>query len=216
MISKGTNNKQQNQTAIPCDAGSVVMGRTADNGEYKILKLNSDGSISSNQNTFVANGQLSSNVPFGLVPIIPPVLLAPNTFMGGIDISASPLISGVYSLSPFVYFSASASPDINIFLVIEDSALDLYFQSLTAGASIFFPTGVDLQNGLVEFWHSVNMSSIAPISNFFATNQANLKRDISISNPNNKQLRYYIVSDNTFTPISGELFISNTLLSKIG
>jgi hypothetical protein len=216
MISKGVNNKQQDQGAIPCDAGSVVMGRTGDNGEYKILKLANDGSITSTSSTFVNGAKLSSNVPFGLVPIVPAGLKAPNTFLAGVDISNVPLVNGVYSISPFVYLNATTSPNINIFLVKQNSTLDNYFTTLTAGVSIFFPTGADLQNGLVEFWHSVNMASIAPVSNFFATNQANLKRDISINNPNNDNFRLYIVTDNATTLLSGELFISNTLLSKIG
>jgi hypothetical protein len=216
MIQRGTNNKSNGQTAKVCDAGSVVVGRTADNGEYKILKLNSDGSISSNQSTFVNGAKLSSNVPFGVVPIVPAGLKAPNTFLAGVDVSSVPLVNGVYSISPFVYFNATTAPNINIFLVKQNSTLDNYFQTLTAGVSVFFPTSADLQNGLVEFWHSANMSSIAPVSNFFATNQANLKRDISISNPNNDNFRLYIVTDNATTLISGELFISNTLLSKIG
>lgn len=216
MISKGTNNKQQNQTAIPCDAGSVVMGRTADNGEYKILKLDSNGNvITANSSNFVAGGNYSVNgntivVPAGSSAVV-------DTYLGGIDIALNPLAEGIYNISPFVTLQTNTNQveSVNIFLVEVGSPLDNYFAGLLPIADTFAPAPAFFIGllGLVEFWHGVNLNNLSNITLWKSNSQANLQRSVYLKNDNYK---LYLTANSPFNFSSGEIFLNCTNLQKIG
>jgi hypothetical protein len=212
MISKGTNNKQQNQTAIPCDAGSVVMGRTADNGEYKILKLNPDGSI--NNNNLVTGGNYSINPAFISVPDFSNAVVDAylgNAFLG------NPFVEGIYNLSPFCTLQTNNNSveTINIFLVLVGSPLDNYFNTLTPISDNFAPSPTNIfgLEGLVEFWHAVSLQNMSNITLWKTTNQANLQRSVYLANGDYK---LYITAHSPFIYSSGQMYLSCTNIQKIG
>jgi hypothetical protein len=162
MISRGSNNKQQNQTAISCDAGNVVMGRTADNGEYKILKVDNNGGIvTSNSSSFVIGGNYSGLAPTLFVSNGSNAVI--DTYLGGTGLSNQPFIEGLYNVSPFVMLQTTTNQveSVNVFLVKQGSGLANYFATLNPISDNFAPVNLFNLEGLVEFWHNVNLNNIS-------------------------------------------------------
>jgi hypothetical protein len=214
MISKGVNNKQQNQVANPCDAGSVVMGRDGDNGSYKILKLNSNGEIVPPASfLFGINYSANNNgVPANVPPLSSAVV---DTYIANVPISFIGINEGIYNIFPFVTFqtTTNAVNSINIFLVKENSNLDFYFQTLNPISDNFAPPSISDTFGLVEFWHNVNMSTISNITRYKQTNQANLQRSVYLNGGNYK---IYITANNPFIFDDGAIVIALSNFEKIG
>lgn len=213
MISKGVNNKQQDQGAIPCDAGSVVMGRTDDNGAYKILKLNSDGSLF-NPNEFIQNAIYSANnsSTFGVPPLSPVVV---DTYIASQQINFDAINEGIYNIMPFVLFqtTTNAVNSINIFLVKNNSNLYNYFTGLVPISDNFAPLLTSDTFGLVEYWHGVQMNNISNITRYKQSSQANLQRSVYL---NGGFYTLFITANNPFILDNGEISISLANFQKIG
>jgi hypothetical protein len=212
MISKGTNNKQQNQTAIPCDAGSVVMGRTADNGEYKILKLDSTGAITSSNTSFVAGGNYSNNPTPTIIPVGPKPV---DTLLTFVPIASIPLVQGIYQIAPFVILNSTTTPlpNVDILLVRKNSTLFNYINTLTIGSSVFLPTIANLQNGLIDSWTNNLVQNISTIGNIqVLESRISLQKNVYLDT---EEYYFAVLSNSNFSLLNGEIFTSCSLLAKL-
>lgn len=214
MISKGTNNKQNGQGAIPCDAGSVVMGRDNDNGSYKILKLNPDGSLFT-PSSFVQNANYSDNI-VGVPASVPPLSsVVIDTYIAKVPVSFGALNQGIYKILPYVLFqtTTNATNSINIFLIKENSDADLYFSTLNPITDNYSPLLINQTFGIVEFWHGVQMNNISNITRYKQTSQANLEREIYL---NGGVYYYYITANNPFILDNGQILVASANFQQIG
>jgi hypothetical protein len=214
MISRGSNNKQQNQTAISCDAGNVVMGRTADNGEYKILKVDNNGGIvTSNSSSFVIGGNYSGLAPTLFVANGSNAVI--DTYLGATGLSNQPFIEGLYNVSPFVMLQTTTNQieSVNVFLVRQGSGLANYFATINPITDNFAPVNLFNLEGLVEFWHNITLNNISNITNWKQSSQANLQRSVFLYSGN---YTLYITANSPFIFNNGQIFLSATNIQKIG
>jgi hypothetical protein len=213
MISKGVNNKQQNQGAIPCDAGSVVMGRDGDNGSYKILKLNSDGEIVSPA-SFIQNANYSANnnSNFSVPPLSSVVV---DTYIANSQIIFGAINEGIYNIAPFVLFNTTTNAvnSINIFLVKQGSNADIYFNTLNPISDNYSPLFINDTFGIVEFWHGVQMNNISNITRYKQSSQANLQRSVYLNGGN---YVLYVTGHSPFILDNGNIVVTMANFQKIG
>jgi len=213
MIQRGTNNKSNGQTAKVCDAGSVVMGRTGDNGEYKVLKVDANGSISSSGLNFVAGGNYSNNPTPTIIPVGPKPI---DTLLTFLPIASVPLVQGIYQIAPFVILNSTGLPaaNVDILLVRKNSNLYNYINTLVIGSGVFLPTMPDLQNGLIESWTNLSFQNISTIGNIqtLAGSLTALQRNVYLDT---EEYYFAVLSNSNFSLLTGEIFTSCSLLAKL-
>lgn len=156
MSLKVNNTKPSGTVAKDCDAGTPIMGRTANNGTYEILKVNSDGSLPITPtynpiNTFGAayfgKNPQNINVPLPAPPA--------NTYLGRFNVPLAGFnLGGLYEINPVFIFSyvGALTGGVNFVLFEQGSNMDNYINLLTPG-NTFAPSIADLP-GVYQYWHN--------------------------------------------------------------
>lgn len=156
MSLKVNNTKPSGTNAIPCDAGTPVMGRTSPTGVYEIIKVNAAGEIvTSALNTFLPGtaAYIGTNpAQLTLVPGAP----AANTFIGFAPVNALITIDeGIYSVNPaFIFDNGGVNAGGCSFMLYKDgSTVDAYITTLPP-FNAFAPGIANLLTGVFGYWHN--------------------------------------------------------------
>jgi hypothetical protein len=102
---------------------------------------------------------------------------------------------------------------VNVFLVKQGSGLANYFATLNPISDNFAPVNLFNLEGLVEFWHNVNLNNISNITNWKQSSQPNLQRSVFLESQN---YTLYITANSPFIFNNGQIFLSATNIQKIG
>jgi hypothetical protein len=174
MITQNSNNKPSGSTAVQCDAGIPIMGRTADTGVYQIIKVNPDGSIASPAAYIPNTTDLALPVANPLNPV--------GVFAAGIILYYNPSnvgfvadvqTAGVYVIRPFFMFQYTVLGAVNFALIQNGTPLDAYVSGRAIGTDSFAPSITDVSQGLAYFWHNVANQQVGGTvaKSVFANNQ---------------------------------------------
>ncbi len=161
MISSMNTTKPSGSTAIQCDAGTPISGRTGDTGTYEILNLLPGGGISQGQNI------TASYISPVLAIVLPPggALVAGN-FIGSVNSVITIPETGVYNLKPFVIFpDATGAGAIEIILTDVNSGLSAYIPTLVAFTDPYNPGVSDyalLDSGY--YWSNLPLEAVGTTS----------------------------------------------------
>jgi hypothetical protein len=153
MVSNVNNQKASGSSAIQCDAGSPISGRTADDGVYQILKVNADGSLPTG-----VVPQTEANTP----PLFQPLggtLNPVGAFGVGVlvfyaSINLTNIEAGLYAISPQFICATNSAGAVNFALIEDGSIMDAYISSRNVGVDSFTPTITDYSTGFALFWHN--------------------------------------------------------------
>lgn len=159
MISQNSNNKPSGSTAVQCDAGIPIMGRTADTGVYEILKVNADGSlpITTSPPTMLTFPDLITPQAAALAPV---GAFAANIIMGYNAFTVTVATAGIYILRPFFMFQYTVLGAVNMYLIKNGSPLDTYVLTRGVGVDSFAPSITDVANGLSAVFHNITNQQI--------------------------------------------------------
>jgi hypothetical protein len=158
---QNSNLRPDGSTAIQCDAGTPIMGRTSTTGTYQILKVNADGSLPVGANTpLTPPSTPSSNSPFSVT--LGSGIIGAGTFLFCVPctIITTPN-AGLYRINPFVAFNGIGAGSINIALVEDSSSLASYCFGLNPGVDAFSPGISNLTSGLSCWWHNNTAEAIS-------------------------------------------------------
>jgi hypothetical protein len=156
MITQNSNNKPSGSTAVQCDAGIPIMGRTADTGVYQIIKVNPDGSIASPAAYIPNTTDLALPVANPLNPV--------GAFAAGIILYYNPsnvgfvadiTVAGIYVVRPFFMFQYTVLGAVNFALIQSGTPLDAYAGTRNIGTDSFAPSITDVSQGLGYVWHNI-------------------------------------------------------------
>ena len=168
---QNSNLRPDGSTAIQCDAGTPIMGRTSTTGTYQILKVNADGSLPGNASPLPLANYLAFNSIF---TTFPPGTPGVNVLVQKVSLfSGNPITeSGLYRLNPTCVFSGSGTGGIDFILYPVGYAIETYIDGLTPGTDAFNPTIFDTI-GVTAFWHNT------AVQNFGVNNKIAYNRDNS-------------------------------------
>ena len=160
---QNSNLRPDGSTAIQCDAGTPIMGRTSTTGTYQILKVNADGSIAG-----LPSPIADASVYYSLTPNITPSpigAMAGGTAILYADIITASINAGSYTLSPMYQVQATTTGGaITMILVKVGSALDTYCSGLNLGSDAFSPNAGNVQNGFAQIWHNIPLHQLGTIA----------------------------------------------------
>jgi len=158
MISQNSNNKPNGSTAVECDAGIPIMGRTGDTGEYKIVKVEPDGSLSVNvdggggivipQTSGFTYQPEVATLPAGIIPAGACIIYNPLPG-GGFFINITE--AGIYNIRPFLFFRATVAGTITFVLIKTGTAADTYTSLRILGSDTWTPTIAEVQGSVAYF-----------------------------------------------------------------
>lgn len=170
MISQNSNNKPSGSTAVQCDSGIPLIGRTGDTGVYQILKVNADGSLPTPTVTIPTFPDLIT--PNAAV-LAPAGAFAANVIMAFGNFSVTVTDAGIYTLRPFFMFQYVVLGAVNMFLVKVGSPLEAYINTRAVGVDSFSPSITDVSQGLSAQFHSIANQQIGGqiAKTLFAVNQ---------------------------------------------
>ena len=170
-IQQVSNNRPSGSSALSCDAGIPIVGRTSSTGTYEILKVNADGTLAG------ATVSPSTVVPYSVAPTAYPLAPVAAKAAGIIlyydSVTTSALTDGLYKITPFYMLDTlTAAPSVSIVLVRAGSTLDAYCNTRSVGADGFTPNPTDFASGYACFWDnnplqtlsSTNMKSTAMLT----------------------------------------------------
>jgi hypothetical protein len=157
MISQDSNNRPSGSTAVQCDAGIPIMGRTGDTGVYQILKVNADGSLPTPSVTI-------PTFPDLITPTVN-VLAPAGAFAANIIIAydggfVTVATAGNFIIRPFFMANLTVLGAVNMYVVKAGSVLDTYIQSRAIGVDSYTPAITDYVNGLSAAYHNVSNQNI--------------------------------------------------------
>lgn len=156
MSLKVNNTKPSGTNAIPCDAGTPISGRTANNGTYEILKLNADGSLPVSGTVTPLPGTAAYIGVNAQTISLGGGTPGANIYLGQISvISLTSIDAGFYSVNPvFIFANGGTNAGGTTFLLYKDgTAIDSYINTLVGGNS-FNPGMIDLLTGVFGYWHN--------------------------------------------------------------
>jgi len=152
MISQDSNNRPSGSSAILCDAGIPIVGRTSPTGVYEIIKVNADGSLAA---------------PTVTIPTFPDLITPDATVLAPAGVFASSIIlafgnffitvvdAGIYTLRPFFMFNYIAVGAVSFYLIKEATTLEAYTNSRAVGVDSFSPAITDVANGLAASFYNI-------------------------------------------------------------
>ena len=169
MISSMNTTKPSGSTAIQCDAGTPISGRTGDTGTYEILNLLPGGGISQGQN--ITAPYIS---PPNQVVLPPGGALLAGIYIGIVNTAITIPVTGVYNLKPFVIFpDATGTGAIEIILTDVNSGLSAYAPTRAPFSDPYDPAPVDF--ALVDsgyYWSNIPLEAIGTTSRRSSINTA--------------------------------------------
>lgn len=157
MISQNSNNKPSGSTAVQCDAGIPIMGRTGDTGVYQILKVNADGSLPTPSVTIPTSPDLLT--PDATV-LAPPAAFAANIILSYGNFFVTVATAGIYVIRPFFMAQLSTLGAVNMYLIKQGTSLDAYTTTRGIGVDAYSPAITDFSTGLSAAFHNVANQNI--------------------------------------------------------
>jgi hypothetical protein len=152
MISQNSNNKPSGSTAVQCDAGIPIMGRTGDTGVYQILKVNADGSLPIPSVTIPTFPDLETP---NTTPLAPAGAKAVNLILSYGSFTVNVATAGNYTIRPFFMAQLTVLGAVNMYLIKQGSVLDAYTTSRAVGVDSYNPAITDYVNGLAAAFHNI-------------------------------------------------------------
>ena len=210
-IQQVSNNRPSGSTALSCDAGIPIVGRTSSTGTYQILKVNADGSLA-------IGGAASALVPYSLTPTAYP--LAPVAAKGvGIivyydQVTSAALTAGLYTINPtYQVDTLTVGGAVNFMLIKAGTPLDAYTSTRNVGVDGFTPAATDFQSGCGLFWHN-NPLQIISSTNIQGTSNLNTTAKNVYLEAGIYKLLVYVHT--AFTNASSTSYIGFTEFTQIG
>jgi hypothetical protein len=169
MISQNSNNKPTGSTAVQCDAGIPVMGRTGDTGVYQILKVNADGSLPTPSVTIPTFPDLITPTANVLAPA---GAFAANIIIAYDSGFVTVATAGNFIIRPFFMAQLAVLGAVNMYVIKAGSPLDAYVTTRAIGVDSYAPAITDYSNGLSAAYHNVANQFIGTNigKTFFAAN----------------------------------------------
>jgi hypothetical protein len=160
---QNSNLRPDGSTAIQCDAGTPIMGRTSTTGTYQILKVNADGSIAG-----LPSPIADASIYYSLTPNVTPSpvgAMAGGTAILYADLITTSINAGSYTLSPMYQVQATTTGGaITMILVKVGSTFDAYCSSLNLGSDAFTPNTGNLGTGFAQIWHNIPLQEMGTIA----------------------------------------------------
>jgi hypothetical protein len=159
MVSNVNNQKASGSSAIQCDAGSPISGRTADDGVYQILKVNADGSLPTG-----LVPEANANVPYYGTPrasVLNPVgAFTANTLVFYESVTLAPIVDGLYTIQPQFICASNSAGSVNFALIKIGSVMDTYTSTRNVGTDSFTPSITDFGAGFSAYWDNAVLTAI--------------------------------------------------------
>lgn len=152
MISQNSNNKPSGSTAVQCDAGIPIMGRTGDTGVYQILKVNADGSLPTPSVTIPTFPDLIS--PNATV-LAPAGAKAANLILSYGSFTVNVATAGNFTIRPFFIANLTVLGAVSMYLIKNGTPLDAYTTSRAVGVDSYNPAITDYSSGLAAAFHNI-------------------------------------------------------------
>jgi len=210
MISTVNTQKPTGSTAIQCDPGTPISGRTSDTGTYQILKVNPDGSLP-------FGGAIETQVPTTSTPLATTIPV-PGLKASGIcciyDLitPTQPILDGIYKVNPMIVLEANPTGAFNCALVKVGSTIDAYINTRVLGVDGFTPTINDFLTGFAIWWHALPIQTMGGGNEGFA--QLNAQDKTVRLEAGNYRIFFWI--ETAITTISPTAFVSFSEFTKIG
>lgn len=152
MISQDSNNRASGSTAVLCDAGIPIVGRTSPTGVYEIIKVNADGSLAAPSVTIPTFSDLITPTANVLAPS--------GAFAATVIIAYDPSFvtvatAGNFIIRPFFMANLTVLGAVNMYVVKSGSPLDAYITTRAIGVDAYSPAITDYSNGLAAAYHNV-------------------------------------------------------------
>ena len=165
---QNSNLRPDGSTAIQCDAGTPIMGRTSTTGTYQIMKVNADGTIAG-----LPSPIADASVFYSLTPnpyASPLGAMGGGTAIAYADIITTQISAGSYIISPqYVVQATTTGGSVTMILVKVGSVLDAYCNSLNLGTDAFTPNTGNVSNGFAQIWHNVPLMELGTIAGVSTT-----------------------------------------------
>lgn len=152
MISQDSNNRPSGSTAVQCDAGIPIMGRTSDTGVYQILKVNADGSLPTASVTIPTFPDLLT--PNATV-LAPAGAKAANIILSYGTFTVNVATAGNFTIRPFFMADLTVLGAVTMYLIKNGSPLDAYTSTRLVGVDSYNPAITDYVNGLAASFHNI-------------------------------------------------------------
>ena len=203
---QNSNLRPDGSTAIQCDSGTPIMGRTSTTGTYQIMKVNADGTIAGLPSPIADASVFYSLTPN---PYLSPIgAMAGGTAIAYADLITTSIDAGCYIFSPqYVVQATTTGGAVTMILVKVGSVLDTYCGSLNLGTDAFQPSTGNVSNGFAQIWHNVPLHSLGTIAGVSTTtaNSNVLNKNVYLESGTYKLM---VISHTAFTIGSPMVYVS--------